>query len=80
MVRILVGEIGKPSSLSGDLFFVTALFDKLIEGRETQTAESWRVLAKRQRNVGTDQETLAILCFLSHHQDVPMSGNRLKRI
>jgi hypothetical protein len=43
------------------------LFDKLIEERETQAAESWRIRALCQQC--RVDETLAMLRF-SHHQDV----------
>jgi hypothetical protein len=46
---------------------VAALFDKFIEGRETQAAESWRV--SDHANGSGSKETLAMLRFFSHHQD-----------
>ena len=50
---------------------VDVLFDKLIEERETQAAESWRIL-RHESAVGS-KELWRSLRF-SHHQDVGDSG------
>ena len=46
-----------------------------FEGRETQAAESWRIRRRHASGVEDQKETLAILCFYSHHQVQCIRGN-----
>ena len=50
------------------------LFDKYIEERETQAAESWRTRRARKRSNGRSKNS-GDLCVSSHHHGAQAQGN-----